>query len=344
MDSYGRSRKKSPRPAEPGVALVRAPELGSQLSPLLEPLIKSAKDYATQARGPATHRAYEYQQRRFRGWWDEQGSKLPAFPASSGAVAIYIAACADEPLKVASISQAMSAIAAWHKENGLASPCAHPQVQEVWSGIKRKLGTVQEHKTALKIDALREMIETAPDNVLGARDRALLVTGFAGGFRRSELVAVNVEDLTFVKEGVEILIRKSKTDQYGKGLTKVIAFGSDEACCPVRLLKQWLATSGIETGPVFRRVDRHGNVGKEALTGRAVAVIVKCAATRAGFKETGALSGHSLRAGFVTEAKRHGADDKSVMDQTGHRSVQMLLRYYQRDNKWEKPASAKLGL
>lgn len=332
---------RSGKREEPGAALVK-PEIGPQLPATLRPLVESAMGYAAEARAPATHRAYRYQLQRFESWARALG--LATGPAAPGTVALYIAACADEGLAAATISQAMSAIGAWHREKGLSSPCMHPQVREVWRGIARKIGIAQERKDPLEVATLRAMLEAAPDDALGARDRALLVIGFAGGFRRSELVAVNVDDVTFVTRGVEILVGKSKTDQYGRGLTKVIATGDVETSCPVRLLRRWLEASRIVEGPVFRPVDRHGNIGEKALSGHAVAEIVKRAAARAGFKETEKLAGHSLRGGFVTEAKKHGADDKAIMDQTGHRSVQMLLRYYTRINQWEKPASAKLGL
>lgn len=187
------------------------------------------------------------------------------------------------------------------------------------------------------------MYAELPAGILGLRDRALIGLGFAGGFRRSELVALDVADLTFVADGLEALVRRSKTDQEGKGLTKNVASVRDPSMCPVSAVRAWLELAGIGAGPVFRPINRHGRVSGKRLTAHAVAVILKRAATAAGLPVRD-LSGHSLRAGFVTESKKHGADDAAIMDQTGHTSLAMLQRYHRRTRKWEKPASAKLGL
>jgi integrase len=187
------------------------------------------------------------------------------------------------------------------------------------------------------------MMDELPAGLVGIRDRALMTLGFAGRFRRSELVALDYADLKFVSEGLEALVRRSKTDQEGVGLTKVIAFGGDPSTCPVRAAKDWLELSGIVEGPVFRPINRHEQLSNKRLTDFAVAVIIKRTAKKAGLP-TPQLSGHSLRAGFVTEAKKNGADDAAIMDQTGHKSLAMVHRYHRRTKKWVKPASSKLGL
>lgn len=323
------------------VVLSRAePAPGATLA-TVAPLLESAVGYAADARSPRTRRAYTYQLARFETWCGELG--LASLPAAPATLALYLAACADGGLRPASIAQAMSAITSAHRRRGLASPCAHPQVVEVWRGITRRLGVAQVQKSPVVTDDLRTMIDAAPDGLLGRRDRALLAVGFAGGFRRSELIAVQVADVAFVHEGVEIVVPRSKTDQTGKGMLKVIAYGSDPATCPVRLLRAWLDAAGINEGAVLRAVDRHGRIGAGRLSGQAVAEIIKRAARRAGL-DPAHLSGHSLRAGFVTEAKKRGADDAAIMDQTGHRSLEMLRRYHRRIRAWERPASAKLGL
>jgi integrase len=138
-------------------------------------------------------------------------------------------------------------------------------------------------------------------------------------------------------------VRRSKTDQEGRGLTKNVAHGRDPTTCTVCAVRDWLELAGVAEGPVFRPVDRHGNLRKQRLTAHSVALILKRAALSAGLP-TRDVSGHSLRAGFVTEAKKHGADDAAIMDQTGHKSLAMVQRYHRRARKWEKPASEKLGL
>jgi site-specific recombinase XerD len=187
------------------------------------------------------------------------------------------------------------------------------------------------------------MMDVVPAGLLGVRDRALLLLGFASGFRRSELVALEVSDLKFVPEGLEAFGRRSKTDQEGEGFTKVVAYGSDPATCPVRGGIAWFALSGIVEGAVFRPVNRHGQIGAARLSDFAVAVIIKRLAKMAGMP-TPQLSGHSLRAGFVTEAKKNGADYPAIMDQTGHTRLETVHGYNRRKKKWQKPASAKLGL
>jgi integrase len=186
-------------------------------------------------------------------------------------------------------------------------------------------------------------MDALPAGLLGQRDRALPLLGLAGGFRRSELVALEAADIKFVREGLEAFVASSKTDQKRKGETKMVAYGSDPATCPVRALKDWLELAGIAEGPVFRPINRHEHLGKKPLTGHAVAVIIKRTALKAGMAVPD-LSGHSLRAGFVTEAAKNGADYPAIMDQTGHESLTTVHGYNRRKKKWENPASAKLGL
>lgn len=187
------------------------------------------------------------------------------------------------------------------------------------------------------------MIDALPTGLTGQRDRALLLLGFAGGFRRAELVALLCSSLKFVPEGLEVFIERSKTDQEQQGHLKMIAYGSDPATCPVRSVKDWIELSGLVAGPVFRPINRYERIGAKALTAHAVATIVKRTAAAAGLSVP-ELSGHSLRAGFVTQAYEGGADISSIMDQTGHTEVATAFEYVRRKDKWKKPASSKLGL
>ena len=170
------------------------------------------------------------------------------------------------------------------------------------------------------------MVGAADLGLIGARDQALILLGFAGAFRRSELVALDVEDLTFNDGGVVALLRRSKTDQVSEGRKVGIPYGSNPETCPVRVLKSWLEASSIEAGAVFRSVNRHGQVKPGRLSGIDVARIVKKLAERAGLDAT-KYAGHSLRAGHATSAAIAGASERSIMNQTGHRSVQMVRRY-----------------
>ena len=173
--------------------------------------------------------------------------------------------------------------------------------------------------------------------------RALLAVGFAGAFRRSELAELLVQDVTFHPEGAELIVRRANTGQDAQGSAKVIVYGENPVTCPVRALEEWPEVAGLVEGPVFRPIDRHENVQERAITPHSVAVIVKAAASRAGLDPT-LVSGHSLRAGFVATATLNGASDAAVMEQSGHRSIEMLRRYTRRAEERNAPASGKLGL
>jgi integrase len=324
-----------------GAALQLRSTDAKTLSAALQPVLRSAKKYASEARARRTREEYAKQWRAFSEWCAENG--LCELPAAPQTLCLYLAARADEGRKVATLAQALAAISETHQVAGHKSPRTDRLVRETWKGVRRRLGVAPDQKQPLCARDLRKMIDDLPTGLLGLRDRALITVGFAGGFRRSELVALDGADLALVAEGLEVLVRRSKTDQEGEGLTKVIAYGSDPATCPVRSLQDWLELAGIGEGPVFRGVDRHGRVSDRRLTDHSVAVVVKRAARKAGLAAE-LLSGHSLRAGFVTEAKKNGADDAAIMDQTGHKSLAMVQRYHRRTKRWEKPASARLGL
>jgi integrase len=303
--------------------------------------VRSATAYASEARSRGTRKAYAKHWAAFTAWCAEHGvCELPAAPQS---LALYLAARADEGRKVATLALALSAISQAHQVAGHPSPRADRLVKETWKGVRRRLGVAQDQKDPISAKEIRRMMDELPAGLLGLRDRALITLGFAGGFRRSELVALDCADLAFVSEGLEALVRRSKTDQEGAGLTKVIAYGGDPTTCPVRAVQDWLELAGIGEGPVFRPINRHEQLSDKRLTDFAVAVIIKRTAKKAGLP-TPKLSGHSLRAGFVTEAKKNGADDAAIMDQTGHTSLAMVHRYHRRTKKWVKPASSKLGL
>lgn len=289
----------------------------------------------------STRKAYAKHWAAFTAWCTEQG--LCALPAAPQTVALYLAARADQGLKVTTIELTLTTISQAHLVGGYPSPRSDRLVRETWKGIRRRVGIAKSKKDPLSAPDLRRMVDAMPSGLIGLRDRALILLGFAGGFRRSELVALNCADLTFVPEGLEAVVRRSKTDQEGEGLMKVIAYGSDPATCPVRSLQDWLELAGIGEGPVFRPISRHEHISDQRLTDFAVAVIIKRVAKKAGLP-TPQLSGHSLRAGFVIEAKKNGADYPAIMDQTGHTKLETVHGYNRRKKKWQRPASAKLGL
>ena len=334
MDTKGFS--DVPAPTEPTSDLDLKVGLG-----VAEELIEAAEDYASGADALGTAVAYRKHWTAFESWC--VGQHLCALPAAPQTLAAYLALRADQGRRPATLRVTLAAVLQTHERAGHASPTTDPFVKKTWKGIRRKLGVKPKKKDPLSATELRRMMDVLPAGLIGHRDRALLLLGFAGGFRRSELVALTVRELSFVREGLEVFIVTSKTDQERKGDLKVVAFGSDPSTCPVRAVKDWLELSGIIEGPVFRPINRHEQLAAKALTDHAVAAILKRAAQLAGLS-TPELSGHSLRSGFVTEAANNGADYPSIMDQTGHGSLDTVHGYNRRKDKWKRPASSKLGL
>ena len=203
------------------------------------------------------------------------------------------------------------------------------------------MGTAQAQKAPILTEHIRAMVEASDIGLSGVRDRALILLGFAGAFRRSELVALNVEDCCFSRDGLTITLRRSKTDQDGAGRRVGIPYGANPETCPVRTVDDWRTQAGIDSGPLFRAVNRHGQVRPVRLTGYAVALIVKKLAQRAGLDPV-KYSGHSLRAGHATAAAIGGASERAIMNQTGHRSVQMVRRYIRDGNLFRENSAGKL--
>lgn len=304
-------------------------------------LIESARSYAENARAENTRRAYRSDWKQFESWCADHG--LEALPAAPATIGIHLTAMADAGYKVATIQRRLTAITYAHRAAGHELDTRQPAIREVFAGIRRKLGTAQGAKRALLTDDIRIMMRLLPDTIIGVRDRALLLIGFAGALRRSELVALDVEDLEFQQAGVVLHIGRSKTDQEGEGQEVAIPFGQYEATCPVVAVQSWLSVAGITSGPVFRGVDRHGNVSPVRFSDRAVALIVKKITGIAGL-EPSEYAGHSLRSGMATSASRAGASERSIMDQTRHRSVTMVRKYIQRGLLFADNAAGRLGL
>ena len=247
-------------------------------------------------------------------------------------------------LKPSTLSRRLAAISVAHRQAGHHLDTRAPQVRDVLTGIRRsktKEGVTTTKKTAALSDDLRAMVGTLPETPAGRRDRALLLLGFSGAFRRSELVALDRADIAIRKEGLAVTIRRSKTDQEGAGRSVAICYGSDPATCPVRAVTAWLALVG--DGPVFRAVGKSGRIGAERLSDKAVALVVKRSAEAAG-RDPAAYAGHSLRSGFATTAARNGAGEAAIMRQTGHRSLTVLRGYIREGGLFTDTAAAKLGL
>jgi len=263
-----------------------------------------------------TRRAYSNDLEHFLKW----GGRIPASPER---LASYLAEHAKK-LSYATLSRRVVAIGRAHTAKGLQSPSHAEMVKATLHGIRRTNGTAQRLvKPALLCD-VRKMV-TGLDGLKGIRDKALLLIGFAGAFRRSELVSIQVDDIQFVAEGIIIHMRRSKTDQMGKGRNIAIPFVRGKLS-PVQAVKQWLEMSEIASGHLFRRIDRNGNITGDGLSPQSVALIVKERAKQIGLDES-QYSGHSLRAGLVTSAANSGVSSWKICQQTGHQSEAMMQRY-----------------
>jgi integrase len=246
-------------------------------------------------------------------------------------VAAFLAAGTNEGWKVSTLAQRMAAIRWAHEAASLESPTAAKLVRSTMKGIRRGQGTAPNRKAPATVDRLAVMVSYAdPATLKGLRDRALLLFGFASAMRRSELVALTVEDLEETERGLLVTLRRSKTDQEGQGHQRAIPFGRSPETCPVGALNAWIERARIDEGRLFRSVSRHGQVGEsKSLSTRAVADVVKHYAALAGLNPD-EYSGHSLRAGFVTSAAEKGRSTERIMDHTGHQSAAMVRVYTRR--------------
>lgn len=302
-------------------------------------IMAKAGEYARTAKSDNTLRAYRSDWADFSGWCERHG--LPALPATDATVSAYLTEQA-ETHSTSTLQRRISSISQAHKAAGHPSP-TRGRVATVWQGIRRAKGTAQKGKAPARTQEVRAMVAACGDGLLGARDRALLLLGFAGAFRRSELVGLQVADLDFGADGLTVTLRRSKTDQEGAGQKVGIPYGSHPQTCPVRGLQAWLQAADITAGPVFRSVDRHGNVRLAALTGQSVALVVKKCAEAAGL-DPAKFAGHSLRAGLATAAAEAGVSERIIAAQTRHRSLPMLRRYIREGNLFRENAAAEVGL
>jgi integrase len=216
-------------------------------------------------------------------------------------------------------------------------------VRSTVKGIRRSKGTTQRQAAPATVPILRRLIDTCGDDLMGIRDRALLLLGFAGALRRSELVALDLADLDFTLEGLVVTIRRSKTDQEGAGRTLGIPYGADLITCPVRSVRAWMEAAKLERGPLWPHLDRWSHIGDRPITDRAVALIIKRHAQLAGL-DASLFSGHSLRAGLATAAAEARLSALEIQAQTGHKSQEMVARYVRRGSLFRGNVAGRVGL
>jgi len=279
-----------------------------------------------------TIRAYKSDFNNFVDFCKKNNFK--ALPADPKIVSFYITHLSSNS-KVSTLKRRLASISVIHKIKGHYIDIKHPLIIENLMGIQRKKGVFQKSKNPILINELKEIInvidkaEKKEDK--NARDKALILIGFSGGFRRSELVNIDFEDLEFTKEGVKIFIKRSKTDQSGEGMIKAIPYFKEKDFCPVIFLKNWIEICNINKGFIFDISDKM------------VAILIKKYLSAAGF-DSKKYSGHSLRSGFATVAADYGADEKSIMTMTGHKTTQMVRRYIKESNLFKNNPLNKINL
>ena len=327
----------------PSPVAIREPATATTPTAIATEALAAARAYARDALAPETLRAYATDWAHFTAWCHAAGcAPLPAEPA---AVAAYLAAQA--PLYGRSaLERRLAAIGHAHRLRGLDWSAGHPAIRTTLRGIFRTHRSRRRQAAALTSTELKKFVAACGGDLAGLRDRALLLLGFSGALRRSELVAVEREHLRFTEVGLRLQIPTSKTDQEGRGVELGITRGKRPETCPVRALEAWLAASDCRYGPVFRKIDRWGTIEHRALGGDAVRDILlkRAAAARITVDGGERLSPHGLRAGFVTEAYMAGARDEQVMDHTRHRDLKTMRGYVRRAKLVTESATKLLDL
>lgn len=324
--------------------------LASAPAPDVSGAIAAAERFYKAAKAPATTKAFNSDLASFRAFCDR--NHLPYLPSTVETVILYVSslAAADPPMSYATIRRRLSAISFAHRRRGLDSPAVprnHFVLREVLAGIRRTIGTAQHGAAPILGDQIRSIVAACPNTLLGIRDRALVLFGFAAGSRASELASIlEVGDLTLTSQGdLYIRLRKSKADQDQVGRGFVVARGQRPETCPVRSIQAWISAARLDQtgGPLFRAVNRHGTVSPHALSRRSVSKILKAASARAGLNPS-EISPHGLRAGMITTAALAGASAIEIAELSGHRSQGTLCRYIRAAEVLRRNASSRLGL
>ena len=294
-----------------------------------------------------TIRAYKSDFKDFGGFCAKNGFK--SLPTEPKIVSLYMTYLSTKDAKMSTLRRRLVSIGVIHRLKGHYLDTKHPIIIENLMGIKRKKGSYQKGKKPILINHLKLIIDEIDKDtydetgIRKLRDKTIILLGFAGGFRRIELISIDYEDLEFVAEGVKIFIRKSKTDQFGEGMIKGLPYFTNQQYCPVWHLKKWLEISEIKSGPIFRRFFKGLNLGKNRLTDQSVALFLKKYLSNAGI-ENQDYSGHSLRSGFATVSAEAGADERSIMAMTGHKTTQMVKRYIKEANLFKNNALNKIKI
>ena len=292
-----------------------------------------------------TVRAYRSDFKDYSTFCTKNGFK--SFPTDTKIVALYLTYLSSKSAKISTLRRRLVSIGMVHKLKGHYLDTKHPIIVENIMGISRKKGNYQRGKKPILINHLKAIIDAidkqTTTEIKKIRDKTIILIGFGGGFRRAELVSIDFEDLEFVPEGVKIIIRRSKTDQFGEGMIKGLPYFSNKTYCPVLHLKKWLEISNIKSGAIFRKFNKGFSLSNNRLTDQTVALLLKNYLNSAGIENKN-YSGHSLRSGFATVSAESGADERSIMAMTGHKTTQMVRRYIQEANLFKNNALNKFKI
>ena len=316
-------------------------ELSSDLKVLQDETLSNLKN----SKAANTLRAYKSDYKDFSLFCVRHG--LKSMPSDPKVVSLYLTNLNKLDIKISTLRRRLVSIGVIHKLKGHYLDTKHPIIIENLLGIKRSKGSIQRGKKPILINHLKKIIEVINKEKLPEikkiRDKCIILVGFSGGFRRSEVTAIDYEDVEFVDEGMKILVRKSKTDQFGEGHLKGIPYFSDEFLCPVQLLKKFLEISKIKSGAIFKKFNKGFSLSNSRLTDQSVALLIKKYLSKAGF-DSASYSGHSLRSGFATVTAEAGSDERSIMAMTGHKTTQMVRRYIREANIFKNNALNKVKL
>jgi site-specific recombinase XerD len=292
-----------------------------------------------------TVRAYKSDFNDFGLFCAKNGFK--SIPTEPEIVALYLTHLSSKDVKMSTLKRRLVSIGVISKLKGHYLDTKHPLIIENIMGIRRRKGSLQKGKKPLLINSLKQIInvidEYKDEEIKKFRDRTILLIGFSGGFRRNEIVSLDFDDLDFVTEGLKIKLRKSKTDQYGEGTLKGLPYFNNKVYCPVISVKNWLTISKIKSGPLFRRFSKGSKLTDNRLSDQTVALLIKKYLKLIGIDSKN-YSGHSLRSGFATSAAESGAEERTIMAMTGHKSTEMVRRYIKEANLFKNNALNKINL
>ena len=292
-----------------------------------------------------TLRAYKSDFNDFSLFCVQNGFK--SLPSEPKIVSLYLTYLSTKNIKMSTLKRRLVSIGVVHKLKGHYLDTKHPSIIENIMGIKRRKGSVQKGKKPILINDLKIIINAIDkqkkDEIKKIRDRSIILIGFSGGFRRNEIVSLDYDDLDFVPEGLKITLKRSKTDQFGEGTLKGLPYFDSSQYCPVLSLKKWIETSNIKSGPLFRRFSKGSKLTDYRLTDQTVALLIKKYLDLAGIDSKN-YSGHSLRSGFATTAAESGAEERSIMAMTGHKSTEMVRRYIKEANLFKNNALNKIKI